>query len=160
GGFTGGFTIATSAVASTTNVVITATLNGDTRSGTLTVTGGGNPPPTSSLQNLALSPSSVTGGTSAQAALVLSGPAPPTGAAVSLSSSNPAVASVPAGATVPGGSSSTVVDIATTSVTSSTPVTITASYGGTTRTAALTVTPQAAPPQNATVTLTATGRGG
>ena len=40
GGFTGTFLIATSPVASTTNVVITATLNGSSRSGNLTVTGG------------------------------------------------------------------------------------------------------------------------
>jgi hypothetical protein len=160
GGFTGTFTIATSPVASTTNVVITATLNGTSRSSTLSVTGGSQPPPSSTLQNLVLSPSSVTGGTGAQAALVLSGAAPLTGAAVSLTSSNPAVAAVPASATVSGGSTTAVVGISTAAVSSSTPVTITASYGGVTRTAVLTVTPAAAPPQNATVTVNATGRSG
>jgi Beta-propeller repeat len=159
GGFTGTFTIATSAVASSTNVVITATFNGSSRSSTLAVTGG-SPPPAASLQSLVLSPSSVTGGTGAQAALVLSGAAPTTGAALSLSSSNPAVASVPASATVSGGSTSTTVAISTPAVSSSTLVTITASYGGVTRTAVLTVTPAAPPPQNATVTVTATGRSG
>ncbi len=160
GGFTGTFTVSTSPVASNTDVVITATFNGSSRSAMLTVTGG-QPPPSTSLQNLALSPSSVTGGNGGQAALVLSGPAPAGGATVTLSSSNPAVAAVPATATVPGGATSAVATISTASVSSSTPVTITASYGGVTRTAILTVTPPGAPPpQNATITVSATGRGG
>ena len=50
--------------------------------------------------------------------------------------------------------------ISTSAVSASTPVTITATYGGVTRTAVLTVTPGSQPPQNATVTLTATGRSG
>ena len=160
GGFTGTFTIATSPFAGTTSVVITATLNGTTRSAALTVTGGQPPPPSSSLQNLALSPSSLTGGQGGQGALVLSAPAPPAGASVSLSSSNPAVAAVPSSATVPGGSSSTVFDIATSAVSTATSVTITATYGGVTRTATLLVTSSAPPPASATITLTATGRGG
>ena len=159
GGFTGTFPIATSPVASTTGVVITATLNGSSRSATLTVTNGDGPA-SASLQNLVVSPTSTTGGSGAQGALILSGAAPATGAAVSLSSSNPAVASVPTSATVSGGGSSTVFDISTSAVSSSTPVTITATYGGVTRTAVLTVTPSAPPPQTATITLTATGRSG
>jgi hypothetical protein len=158
GGFTGTFTIATAPVASTTSVVITATLNGSSRSSTLTVTGG--QAPSSSLQNLALSPSSVTGGNGSQGALVLSGAAPPTGAAVTLTSSNPAVAAVPGSVTVSSGGTSTVFDIATSAVSTSTPVTITASYGGSTRTATLTVTPNAPPPQSSTITVTGTGRSG
>ena len=72
GGFTGTFTIATSPVASTTGVVITATLNGSSRSATLTVTDGQAPSATS-LQNLVLSPDERHGRHRCQAALVLVG---------------------------------------------------------------------------------------
>ncbi len=140
GGFTGTFTISTSPVASTTNVVITATLNGSSRSATLTVTNGPEEP-SASLQNLFLSPSTVRGGTGAQGALILFGNAPSAGAVVSLSSSNPAVAAVPANATVPAGGWSKVFDITTSAVSSPRSVTITASYGGVTRSEILTVTP-------------------
>jgi hypothetical protein len=159
-GFTGTFTITTTAVAASTAVTITASYNGTSRSGSLTVTPAGAPPPSGALQNLALSPSSVTGGTGAQGALVLSGPAPAAGAVISLASSNPAVAAVPASATVAGGATSAVFAIATSAVSAATSVTISATYDGVTRTATLTVNPPAPPAQTAALTVTATGRGG
>jgi hypothetical protein len=159
--FTGSFTIATSPVTANTPVTITASYNGSTRTATLTVTPPGAPQGT--LQNLVVD-STVVGGSIAQGAVVLSISAPQTGAAVSLSSSNPAVASVPSSVTVLAGNMGASFSISTSAVGASTAVTITGTYNGTTRTATLTVTPPAAPPppppQTATLTVTASGRSG
>ena len=161
--FTAGFTIATAAVSTTTVVTITASYNGTTRSGNLTVNPAGSS--TSTLTNLALSPTSVTGGSSAQGAVVLSAAAT-TATTVALSSTTPSVAAVPPSVTVPVGSQSAVFAIATSSVTASTSVTISATLNAVTKTAVLTVTPSAPPPppppppSTATLTVTATGRAG
>jgi hypothetical protein len=88
----------------------------------------------------------VVGGSPSQGTVTLTAAAPSGGAVVSLSSSNTAVATVPPSVTVPAGSTSAGFTVTTRSVTGSTSVTITAAYGGVTKTAALTVTPQAAPP--------------
>jgi hypothetical protein len=118
-------------------------------------------PATASLSSLALSPTSVVGGGTSRATVTLSGAAPSGGAVVTLSSSHTAVATVPASATVAAGATSASVTVTTGSVTTSTPVTISASHGGVTRTATLTVTPQSSPPgETATLTVTATGRSG
>jgi FG-GAP-like repeat len=109
-----------------------------------------------SLSSVAVSPSSVAGGSNATGTVRLTSAAPTGGFAVSLSSSS-GTATVPASATVPGGATSTTFPITTSAVASSTPVTITASAGGVVRTATLTVTP---PASTATLTVTATGRGG
>ena len=159
-GFTGTFTITTSSVQVSTPIVITAAFNGTSRSGTLTVTPQTAPPSSVTLQSLALSPASVTGGAGTQGTLVLSGAAPAGGAAVSLTSSNPAVASVAAGATVAAGSTSGLFTVTTSAVTSATTVTISASYNGITRTADITVAPTPPPAQTAMLTVTATGRSG
>jgi hypothetical protein len=155
--FTATFAIATSPVSASTTVTITAAYNGTTRTATLTVTPAGAPQGT--LQNLVVD-SSVAGGSTAQGAVVLSTAAPQSGAAVSLSSSNPGVASVPATVTVLSGNSGASFSISTTAVSASTTVTITGTYNGTTRTATITVTPPAPPPQTATLTVSATGRSG
>ena len=104
-----------------------------------------------------MSPASVTGGSAAQGTVTLTAAAPVGGFPVTLSSSNPATASVPASVSVTQGATSASFTVTTSAVTASTPVTITASAGSVTRTATLTVTP---PGQNATLTVTATGRGG
>jgi hypothetical protein len=162
-GFTGAFVVNTSAVATTTPVTITATYNGATRTATLTVT----PPATGpTLQSVTVSPSSVAGGSNTSGVVTLSGGAPQGGATVSLSSSNPAVASVPASVTVGSGTTAGGFTVATTSVSTNTSVTITATYAGVSHTATATVTPAApptttAPPaQTVTVTVSASGRSG
>ena len=159
GGFTGSFTITTSAVSASTAVVITASLNGTSRTGTLTVTPAGAPPPLPTVQRLVTSPSSVAGGSGSQGVVFLSGAAPQSGAAVLLSSSSPGVAAVPATVTVSSGATNAVFGISTSTVSASTSVTITASYSGTSQTASLTVTPSPPPSQTATLTVTASGRG-
>jgi hypothetical protein len=160
--FTATFAIATTPVTANTTVTITAAYNGTTRTATLTVTPGTPDPPAASLQSLTLNPSTVVGGSTSQGAITLSAGAPATGAAVSLSSTNAAVAGVPGSVVVNPGATTATFTVSTASVSASTPVTIGATYGGTTRTAGLTVTASAPPPppQTATLTVVATGRGG
>ena len=126
----------------------------------MTVTPPAPDPPPATLQSLAVSPASVQGGSAAQGTISLSSAAPAAGATVSLSSSNPGVATVPGSVTVSAGSSSATFAVSTGAVGTSTPVTISGTYAGTTRTASLTVTPAPPPPQSATLTVTATGRSG
>lgn len=101
------------------------------------------PPSTPTPSSVVLSPTAVTGGASATGSVTLSASAPAGGQNVALASSNGAVASVPASATVPGGSTSTTFTVVTTSVTQTTSVTISATAGGMSRSAVLTVTPAA-----------------
>jgi hypothetical protein len=131
------FTINTSAVTASTPVTISASYGGVTRTATLTVT----PSPLPTLSSLTLSPSSVTGGNSSTGTVRLSGPAPVGGAQIMLSSSDPGTASVPSSVTVPAGATSATFTVNTSIVLSSTSVTISALYGGNTRTATLTVSP-------------------
>jgi trimeric autotransporter adhesin len=74
--------------------------------------------------------------------VTLNGPAPTGGAQVALSSNNPA-ATVPPSVTVAAGATSASFSVVTIPVATSTPVTLSASYGGATRTASLTVLPPA-----------------
>jgi hypothetical protein len=147
------FTITTSAVGTSTPVTITGAYGGATKTATLTVT---PPPAAASLSALSVSPTSVTGGVSAQGKVTLTAAAPAGGFGVALSSNN-AAAAVPASVMVAAGATSATFTISTTSVTASSVATITASAGTVTRTASLTVTP---PVQTATLSVTATGRTG
>jgi subtilisin family serine protease len=93
------------------------------------------------LASVSLNPASVTGGGSSQGTVGLDAPALAGGATVSLSSSQPSVATVPASVTVPEGTTTAGFGVTTSAVTQSTPVTISAVYNGVTKTAALTVRP-------------------
>ncbi|WP_157046190.1 Ig-like domain-containing protein [Geotalea uraniireducens] len=108
------------------------TINSNVATVTITVL------PTVALSSLSLNPSSVAGGATSRGTVGLSGPAPSGGVSVSLSD-NSSAAGVPASVTIPSGSTSAIFTITTTPVAGSTPVTISASYGGVTRTATLTV---------------------
>jgi len=94
--------------------------------------------PALTLSSLSISPTSVTGGATSRGTVKLSGPAPIGGVVVSLSD-NSSAASVPASITVARGSTSATFTITTYPVTSSRSVTVSASYGGVTKAAALTV---------------------
>lgn len=120
-------------------------------------TGGGSGSPT--LSSLTVSPSNVTGGSSATGTVTLSGSAAYGGAAVSLTS-NMSAATVPANVTVASGASSANFTVTTTAVTSSTSATITATLGTTTKTATLTVTPATGGTPAGTYMLTVTGSSG
>ena len=120
-----------------------------------------NPPPpaTASLTGVAVNPPSVTGGTPSQGTVTLSAAAPAAGSTVTLTSGNTAAASVPASITIPSGATSGTFAVSTQAVTASTPVTITASMGGATQTATLTVTPPAPPALVANFVVTSASRG-
>ena len=97
------------------------------------------------LQSVSVNPSTVIGGQSSTGTVTLTGAAP-TGGAVMNVSSNSTSAQVPASGTVTvlEGTSSANFTITTSSVSASTPVTISASYnGGSAQTASLTVNPLA-----------------
>jgi hypothetical protein len=85
-------------------------------------------------------PISVVQGNPSIGQVILNGVAPAGGAVVSLSSSNSA-ASVPATVAVDAGQSATVFGVTTDAVTQVTPVTITASLGGVSRTTSMNVSP-------------------
>jgi len=93
--------------------------------------------------SLTLSPTATYGGLATTANNVaLNNPAPAGGAVVSLTSSNPGVASVPGSVTVPAGSTtSPPFSVITGAVSASTAVSVTATYGGVSKTANLTVSP-------------------
>jgi hypothetical protein len=129
------FTITTTAVAAQTPVTISASYGGVTKTATLTV----NAPQVASLR---LSPASVKGGRSTtHNTVTLDGPAPAGGAAVTLTSGNSAVAAVPPTVTVAAGATSATFTITTTAVSANQVVSITAAFGGGSKTANLTVTP-------------------
>jgi len=132
------FSISSTTVTSLRNVTITASYRGVRRTATLTVT----PSSLLVLSALAVSPTTVTGGTSSQGTVTISGPAPAGGAVVSLSD-NSSATTVPASVTVLAGNTSNTFTITTSTVTSNRTATISALYGGVTRTATLTVTPPA-----------------
>ena len=147
------FSMTTSAVSANTSVTLTGTYSGVSRTATLTVT---PVPPPASLNTLALSPSSVTGGSSSTGTVTLTSAAAAGGAVVALTS-NTAAATVPASVTVAAGASSATFTAMSTAVTAATTATITAALAGVTRTAVLALNP---PSTNVTLTVTATGRSG
>ena len=106
--------------------------------------------PGAALSSVSLSPSSVTGGISSTGTVTLNSAAPAGGAVVTLTSSNTAVATVPASVTVAAGATTATFTVITTTVSSTTPVTISGNYNGT-ENASLTVNP-ASPKGTLTVT--------
>ena len=164
GAATATFPITTQSVAADTAVTISGLLR-LSASTSMTVTASGAPPPPPpgpALSTIAIAPASIVGGNVAQGTATLASAAPSGGAVVALSSSNTAVATVPASVTVAAGATSATFGVTTASVSASTTVTIAGTFGGATKTAGLTVTPQSAPPPAGTSTLTvvAQGRGG
>jgi hypothetical protein len=130
------FTINTASVSAPTPVTITASYGGVNRPAVLTV----NPP---SLYAIGLASPSVSGGSVLAGNLVgLSAVAPGGGIVVQLGSSNSGVAATPATVFVPAGSVySLPFSVTTQHVGTSTPITITATWGGAMVSVQLTVTP-------------------
>jgi hypothetical protein len=139
GSTTGGFNVQTTVVSANTNVTITATGAGVSKSAVLTIV----PPGTasSSVSSLVLNPANLTGGSTSQGTVLLSSAAPSGGLSVTLSSSNTSVATVPSGLTVPAGATSAGFTVTTSAVTASTNVTISASGGGGSTSIQMTVNP-------------------
>ncbi len=128
--------------------VITATAGGVSRTATLTVNSS-NP----TLNNLSVSPLSVTGGSNATGTVTLTAPALAGGVVVSLSSDNTAVATTPPSVTVAEGDTLARFTISTSPVSTSSSALISASHGSATRNFTLAVTPAATGPAVSTVTL-------
>ncbi|HEV3469705.1 MAG TPA: hypothetical protein VG148_10320 [Pyrinomonadaceae bacterium] len=98
------------------------------------------------VSTLMVNPPSVSGGNPSQGEVTLTSTATPGGAVVSLRSSNTAVATVPASVTIPSGSNLARFTVSTRAVSATTNVAITATYGSTSKSVTLTVTPSTAPP--------------
>lgn len=125
------FAVKTTGVGSSTTVTLTAFFNSLTQSTTLTV----NP---ASLEDLVISPTSVVGGTNAEATLQLNGAS---GGAVVRIQSSSSLIPVPDLVTIPAGASSYSFLLKTKAVATATAVTITATLGAKTATATITLTP-------------------
>jgi hypothetical protein len=122
------FTVSTSAVSSFQSVQITAQSGAGVKSEWISV----YPDPNSVvLSSITPNTTTTTGGNSISATLFLSGNSGPSGARVTLSSSNTAAAQVPATVTVPAGQGWVIFTITTSPVSADTPVTITGTYGAT-----------------------------
>ena len=128
------FSIDTSVVTATTTATVTATWKGVSQQALLTVTPGIPP------DSLTLDPTTTTG-TNGSTGRVALNSVPGADVQFTLTSSNPAVARVPQSVTIPAFAAAAQFSIATTAVTTSTPVTISASGGGVTKSAVLTVQP-------------------
>jgi uncharacterized protein (TIGR03437 family) len=129
------FTVSTLLVNSSRTVVISASGAGATVASMLTI----DPPNLPTLINLTINPSIIQGAGTALAAIMLSAPAPAAGLLVNLQSDNAFAAQVPAFTMVPAGMTGVSVQVKTTKVTSPQTVTITATAGGVTKSATLTV---------------------
>jgi len=133
GATTATFTITTSGVATATTATITATVESVSASATLTII-------PAVLTSVTMNPTSVAGGVSSTGTVTLNGPAPAGGDVVTLTS-NTSSAVVPSSVTVASGATTATFTITTSSVATSTGATITASFGGASPTALLTITP-------------------
>ncbi len=126
------FPIRTAAVAALTSATISATAGGITQTARLDIVAG------FVLTGLTLNPSSQYGIFTSTGTATLNGPAA-SSTIVNLISSNSALASVPAGVTVPAGSTSVNFPVTLNPVAADTFVTITATFEGVSKTAALTI---------------------
>lgn len=136
------FLIQTQQTGLATPVTITGTYGGVSRTATLTVSPPSNP---ASLTSATLAPSTIVGGSTQGVRLqvTLSQGAPPEGATVTLSSDNPSVVRLPASLLIQSGGTGGFADFTTVAVSTPTQVTIRATYGGSTQSAVLSVTPPA-----------------
>ncbi len=135
------FPIQTVTTGVTTPVNISASYGGATKTATLTVSAPSQNIPISSV---VLSPSTVVGGSNigVRVTVNLSAGSPTEGARIMLASSNPSVVSVPRViSTNFAGQTSAFADVSAALVSAPTQVTITATYGSSSRSAILTVTP-------------------
>jgi len=133
GSVSANFTLTTTSVQSQILATISATAGGVSKYATLTVS-------PLALNSITLNPTSIAGSLSATGTVVLTGPAPSTGAVVKLSSSS-SVVSVPASVKVAAGSSSASFTAKTIAVSSAKTIAIKATFGSIPQTGTLTVNP-------------------
>lgn len=139
--------VETAGVAATTTVTLAASFQGVTKTAILTALPAALDSTFFSLASRCVGSDEngivnrAIGGHPVTGTLMLDGAAPPGGATVALSSSNPAVASAPAYSTIAAGSFSADFTISTSLVTVSTTLSISATYRGVTQVITLTLTP-------------------
>ena len=92
--------------------------------------------------SVVLNPSSIIGGNPVTGSVTLNGTAPAGGTQVALSSDQPGAVTVPGSVTVPAGATSVPFTVTTNVVSSATVVNVSATAGGVTQKAQLTVNPQ------------------
>ena len=126
------FSVSTAAMGATTMGNITASFSGVTKTVNVTIQ-------PAALMSVTLNPSNILGGSTAVGKVTLTGPAPAAGLVVTLTSSQSLQAKVPSKLIIPSGARSATFDVTTTSVSRKTVVTIAASFGGVTKSAALTL---------------------
>ena len=129
------FTVPTTTVSSTRTIIITATYGGASESAALTINPAGLPSPAS----LTLNPMIVQGGKSSTGSITLSAPAPAGGLVVDLSTDNPFIAQIPPFVMVAAGQTKAAFTITTPTVSSTQTASITATSGGKSQSATLTV---------------------
>jgi plastocyanin len=131
------FAIGTTPVTMTTASTLSASYNGTTRTTTFTV----NPAPATAaaLTSLALSPTSVVGGSTAVATVKLTAPAPAGGARMTLSTSDKSIAFVPASVQIAAGATTATFAVTTKATRRLRAATIAASYAGVVRTVTISV---------------------
>jgi len=132
------FTANTAPVTQTTGVTVSASSGGTTVSATLFLF------VSSGVSSVTLSPSSLVGPGSSTATVTLASAAPTGNAVVSLASSNTVLAVVPSSVVVPAGQTSATFTVNAAQVTSTSTVTISATYQNATKSATLTINPQGA----------------
>lgn len=115
------FTVSTSVVTSTKNVIITATQGPNVKTANLTVTVGAAP----DLSSVTTSQTTIGGGRTVTGTVTLTGPAVGSGSTVTLSDNGPEL-TVPASVTVPAGQSSATFSVFTAQVSANVTRTITA----------------------------------
>jgi surface antigen len=123
---------------------LTATYSGDTNYSSATGTGSVTvnlAATTPTLSSINISPTNAVSGATVQVTLALSAAAPSGGAVVTLSSSNSSAFPVPSSFTVPAGQTSASFSNQTGNVASTTSVTVTASYNGTSKVAQVGINP-------------------
>jgi uncharacterized repeat protein (TIGR03803 family) len=137
GATSGNFTFtAKTGVLSNTPVTVTANLGNSSVQGTVTIT----PASTVFLSSMSLNPATVRAGDNFTGTVTLNAAAPSSGALVTLSSSNAAVATVPTSVTVQAGKTSATFSGRTQQSSSTSSAVISARFGGATKTATLIVT--------------------
>ncbi len=93
------------------------------------------------ISSVSFNPQSVTGGSTCQGTVSLSGPAPYNGATVSLNSSNSTLAPVPSKVLIPSGARSANFNVSTGAVAANTSVSVTGSYKGIFKTGSINLSP-------------------
>jgi hypothetical protein len=134
------FPISTQQTGLTTDVVITGLYGGVARTATLTVSA---PTTSAAISTVSLSPSTVVGGSTqgVRVSVTLDQPAPPERATIALSSNRPDLVRLPPSLQIESGFTSGFADFTTLPVSAPTQVTINATYGNSSQSAVLTLTP-------------------